>query len=143
MEDEIYEIIAKVVAGETLSDEERQDLKVWREEHEREYQLLVRLEEPVRFIRERGGIVREVAYKRVTRRLERGKEMKIRRYVYISAVAGVLLVIGIALTWWGLPFGEKGTMEQPVQTGERAGDAYIETWGSGSVEKGCEGSDRG
>ena len=113
MEDEIYEIIAKVVAGETLSDEERQDLKVWREEHEREYQLLVRLEEPVRFIRERGGIVREVAYKRVTRRLERGKEMKIRRYVYISAVAGVLLVIGIALTWWGLPFGEKGTMEQP------------------------------
>ena len=33
MEDEIYEIIAKVVAGETLSDEERQDLKVWREEH--------------------------------------------------------------------------------------------------------------
>ena len=30
-----------------------------------------------------------------------------------------------------------------VQTGERAGDAYIETRGSGSVEKGCEGSDRG
>ena len=108
MEDEIYEIIAKVVAGETLSDEERQDLKVWREEHEREYQLLVRLEEPVRFIRERGGIVREVAYKRVTRRLERGKEMKIRRYVYISAVAGVLLVIGIALTWWGLRLERRG-----------------------------------
>lgn len=143
MEDEIYEIIAKVVAGETLSDEERQDLKVWREEHEREYQLLVQLEEPVRFIRERGGIVRDVAYKRVARRLERGKQRKIRRYAYISAVAGVLLVIGIALTWWGLPFGEKGTMEQPFRPGERAGDAYIETRGSGSVEKGCERSDRG
>ena len=50
MKDEIYEIIAKVVAGETLTDEERQDLEVWREEHEREYQLLVRLKEPVRFI---------------------------------------------------------------------------------------------
>lgn len=117
MEDEIYEIIAKVVAGETLSDEERQDLKVWREEHEREYQLLVRLKEPVRFIRERGGIAREVAYKRVARRLKRGKQRKIRRYTYISAVAGVLLVIGIALTWWGLPFGEKGTMEQPFRPG--------------------------
>ena len=117
MKDEIYEIIAKVVAGETLTDEERQDLEVWREEHEREYQLLVRLKEPVRFIRERGGIVREVAYKQVARRLERGKQRKIRRYAYISAVAGVLLVIGIALTWWGLPFGEKGTMEQPFRPG--------------------------
>ena len=117
MEDEIYEIIAKVVAGETLSDEERQDLKVWREEHEREYQLLVRLEEPVRFIRERGGIVREVAYKRVARRLEQGKQRKIRRYAYISAVAGVLLVIGIALTWWGVPFGEREAMVQPFRPG--------------------------
>jgi len=79
--------------------------------------LLVRLKEPVRFIRERGGIVREVAYKQVARRLERGKQRKIRRYAYISAVAGVLLVIGIALTWWGLPFGEKGTMEQPFRPG--------------------------
>lgn len=84
MKDEIYEIIAKVVAGETLTDEERQDLEVWREEHEREYQLLVQLEEPVRFIRERGGIVREVAYKQVARRLERGKQRKIRRYAYID-----------------------------------------------------------
>ena len=117
MEDEIYEIIAKVVAGETLSDEERQDLKVWREEHEREYQLLVRLKEPVRFIRERGGIARGVAYKRVARRLERGKQRKIRRYAYISAVAGVLLVIGIALTWWVQSFGERGTMEQPFRPG--------------------------
>ena len=117
MEDEIYEIIAKVVAGETLSDEERQDLKVWKEEHEREYQLLVRLEEPVRFIRERGGIVREVAYKRVARRLEQGKQRKIRRYAYISAVAGVLLVIGIALTWWGVPFGEREAMVQPFRPG--------------------------
>lgn len=50
MKDEIYEIIAKVVAGETLTDEERQDLEVWREEHEREYQLLVRLKEPGKFL---------------------------------------------------------------------------------------------
>ncbi|MFR7877227.1 MAG: hypothetical protein ACLU4J_13015 [Butyricimonas paravirosa] len=101
----IYEIIAKVVAGETLSDEERQDLKVWRE-HEREYQLLVQLKEPVQFIHERG-IVRDIAYKRVARRLEQGKQRKIRRYAYISAVAGVLLVIGIALTWWGYRLGSE------------------------------------
>ena len=117
MEDEIYEIIAKVIAGETMSDEERQDLEVWRLEHEREYQLLVRLKEPVKFIQERGGIVQEVAYKRVARRLERGKQRKIRRYAYISAVAGVLLVIGIALTWWVQPFEEEGMMEQSFRSG--------------------------
>mgnify|MGYP002305392387 FL=1 len=117
MEDEIYEIIAKVIAGETMSDEERQDLEVWRLEHEREYQLLVRLKEPVKFIQERGGIVQEVAYKRVARRLERGKQRKIRRYAYISAVAGVVLVIGIALTWWVQPFEEEGMMEQSFRSG--------------------------
>ena len=117
MEDEIYEIIAKVIAGETMSDEERQDLEVWRLEHEREYQLLVRLKEPVKFIQERGGIVQEVAYKRVARRLERGKQRKIRRYAYISAVAGVLLVIGIAMTWWVQPLEEEGMMEQSFRSG--------------------------
>ena len=61
--------------------------------------------------------MRKSPIKQVARRLNRVKQRKIRRYAYISAVAGVLLVIGIALTWWGLPFGEKGTMEQTVQTG--------------------------
>ena len=71
----------------------------------------------MKFIQERGGIVQEVAYKRVARRLERGKQRKIRRYAYISAVAGVLLVIGIALTWWVQPFEEEGMMEQSFRSG--------------------------
>ena len=97
-----------MVAGETLTDEERQIWRGLEEEHEREYQLLVRLERTCAiYSGNEGNSAGSCLHKQVARRLERGKQRKIRLTAYISAVAGVLLVIGIALTWWGLPFGER------------------------------------
>lgn len=119
MEDTIYEIIAKEIAGEPLSDAERQELQVWRlekVEHEEQYRLLIRLEMPVRLVRERGGIARDAAYRRVAERLGRSKRRKMYRYAYVSAVAGVLLIMGVALTWWMQPPGHRAT-EQPLRPG--------------------------
>lgn len=110
MEDEIYEVIAKEIAGETLSDGDRQLLEVWRREkaeHEREFQFLVRLEYPVALVRERGGIAWEPAYKRVEKKIGQAKQKKIRRHIRLSAAAGILLLMGIAMAWWLNP-REKG-----------------------------------
>lgn len=102
MEDEIYEIIARVIAGEPVSAGERQRLDAWRGEHEEnenEYQVLVRLREPVRLARKQGGINWKVAFKRVESRCERKRKMKIYRIASICAVASVLLVVGSTLLW--------------------------------------------
>ena len=54
MEDEIYEIIAKVVAGETLTDEERQDLRFGGRNTRGSISCWSGWKEPVRFIGNEG-----------------------------------------------------------------------------------------
>lgn len=102
MENDIYEIIAIYIAGETLSEEEREKLEQWRKEKQ-EFCLLGEMQLSVQLVREHGGIHAEAAYRQVEKKMSENrvkiKRKNTRRYTFVSIAAGILLFLGVSLMW--------------------------------------------
>ena len=139
MEDEILKIIAAEIAGENVTEEERERVNRWREEregNERMYRIVVgELGEVVKLVREKGGLDREKAYERLDGDLRKkmtirqGKMRRMRWWSFRASVAGVLLMLGVGMMLW-MKSGENGVGEEEEMFGQGVGQVIL-TLGDG------------
>lgn len=143
MEDEILKIIAAEIAGEDVTEEEKEKVNRWRGvrgENERMYKMMAgELGEVVRLVRMKGGLDREKAYerlegeirKKMIRQKEKRKMRRMNRWLYGASAAGVLLMLDVGIMKWMKPEeNEAQVVEERMEPG--SGQVVL-TLGGGEI----------
>ena len=101
MSDRIHEIIAAYLAGECVSEEERQEVKGWLQEYagEKDIELLRGMFRSSRLMREKAVCRKEFVLERMEKEVRRRQRNR-RIGWYYSGAAVVAVLLGVVLMFW-------------------------------------------